>query len=118
MLYLNCICFFIIVSETSKIVSKKFDRYMKLCAAAAFVIIMTMLFSNPGSDNAANDETLGIIYDVKESSKGFVFKFQNTEGVSIKCYYSKEVTGGTYMVKGKYSEDRTIFFVSSVRPVK
>lgn len=97
---------------------RKIDRYVLLCTAAVFTILMSMVFTDSSSHEAKDEESLGIAYDVRESPKGFVFQFQDSEGNSIKCFYSKEIKEGTYYLKGRMSEDGSILFVSSVKSVK
>lgn len=60
-----------------------------------------------------NPEIVGAVFDVKESSKGYTFKIQDSSGKVMKCFYQKEIAKGTYCIKGRYSEDKTIFFVSA-----
>lgn len=92
------------------------DRYFLLCVSVAFVILASTFVS--GEVIESDDGTVGIIYEVKESAKGYVFLFQNTKGESMKCYFQKQVSEGTYSIKGRFSDDRTIFFVSSAQEIR
>lgn len=66
-------------------------------------------------DISSENEELGFVYDIDESSRGYVFNFQKTDGTSIRCFYQKEPENAAYSIKGDFSEDGSMFFVKSMK---
>ena len=57
----------------------------------------------------------GIAHDVKESSSGYTFYLDCSDGTSMKCFSRKKISElGHYGVSGSFSDDRSIFFVSDI----
>ena len=56
----------------------------------------------------------GIVHDISASKNGYTFSIQ-TNDESIRCYYPSEpVDLGLYKIRGSFSDDGTIFFVSKM----
>ena len=55
----------------------------------------------------------GIVHDIRETTNGFTFTIDTSNGDSKKCF-SREMPRelGYYGICGNYSDDGTIFFIS------
>jgi hypothetical protein len=91
------------------------DKYFLLCAAAAFILISSSFFWD--SEDGGSGEA-GIVRDVNESENGYVFSLEDCNGEEIRCFSKTEpVEGEAYSVKGSWSDDGTMLFVSSMEPL-
>lgn len=108
-------CPFLTLDFKSKSMSILRDRYFLLCAAAAFILISSSFFWDSGDDNSGE---AGIVRDVRESENGYVFSLEDCGGEEICCFSKTEPEeGGAYSVKGSWSDDGTMLFVSSMEPL-
>ena len=89
------------------------DRYFLFSIVVA-VIIMVSFSINPNEDNGI----VGIAFDVKEGQNGYTFTLEDTNGNSIRCF-TKDVPyeNHLYKIKGTFSDDNTILFISSISPL-
>lgn len=89
----------------------KIDRYVLLCVSISVVILVITFFS-PEDEN---EETIGIVYEVKETQNGYTFFFADDNGDKRKCFNRVEpIEYEIYSIKGTFSDDRSMFFVSSM----
>ena len=86
------------------------DKYFLLCAAIAFIVIISSLSIE---DNDSNGR-IGIVRDVSESSSGYTFYFDQTDGEIIHCYSKTQPDERLCYLKGTWSDDGSMFFVSSL----
>ncbi len=85
------------------------DKYFLLCLSVAFIIVFSSFFIQDQDDGR-----IGVVSDVKESSSGYTFDFED-ESSSFRCFAKeKPVNGSVYTIKGNFSDDGTMFFVSSM----
>ncbi len=88
------------------------NRYIVLAVAVVAVVAMFLAFS--GNPLMEFDER-GIAHDVKRTSIGYTFLMDCSDGTSMKCFSREPVSNlGHYGVSGSFSDDGTIFFVSSI----
>jgi len=88
------------------------NKYFLLCLATAFVILSSSHFVAGDT----NSDLTGIVYDISESSSGFVFKFESSSGEQMSCFFEERPTEYcAYTIEGTYSSDNTLFFVSSMK---
>lgn len=95
------------------------DKYFLVCISISLIIIAS-LFVVPNENKQTtmeNENICGIVYDINKSSKGYTFQFQKTDFSIIKCYYKYEPEVSSYEINGKFSDDGSIFFVSSMKLV-
>ncbi len=90
----------------------RLNRYVVLAVAVVAVVALFLVFSgNPLMDF---DER-GIVHDVKRTSNGYTFQMDCSDGTFMKCFSREGVSElGHYGVSGSFSEDGSIFFVSSL----
>ena len=96
---------------------KIFDRYSLLCISVAVILLMTLFVGgdDPGDDN---EDMAGIVYDIRTSQNGYTFSFDDSNGGTIRCFTrTKPVEFEPYIIKGSFSDDRSMLFVSSMRPL-
>ncbi len=91
------------------------DRYFLICVSISLVILVSF-FVIPDEDDKDQEIQYGFVYEIKESSNGYVFQFQNTDNDIMKCYYQYEPKEAFYMMEGNISDDGSIFFVSYMKP--
>lgn len=91
------------------------DRYFLICVSISLVILISF-FVIPNEDDEDQEVEYGFVYDIKKSSNGYVFQFQNMNKDVMKCYYQYEPKEEFYMMEGKISDDGSIFFVSYMKP--
>jgi len=86
------------------------DKYFLFSVSIAIIILFSSNFIS--SDN---DGIVGFAFDVKEGQNGYIFNLEDTEGKTIRCF-SKEIPyeNHLYKIKGNYSDDNTILFISSI----
>lgn len=81
------------------------------------VILMVMMFAFYSDSDNLDPEYTGIVSDIKKGSNGFTFRL-NTVDESFRCYSSSCPEHlGYYGVIGSFSDDDTIFFVSTLIPL-
>ena len=95
------------------------DKYVLMCVSIS-VIILISVFLMPGenSDDETDDSIKGIVYDIDQTSRGYTFSFQDTEGRSIRCYFKEMPEESAYSISGNFSDDGSIFFVSEMTPIQ
>jgi len=75
------------------------------------VIIISSSFVSHEESNG----NIGIVHDVSSSSSGYVFFFDDFHGESVKCFsVQRPYENSICSIEGKYSEEGSIFFVSSL----
>ena len=86
------------------------DKYFILCLVVSIVLVATSIVK----DSDVNG-MIGTVSDVSESSNGFVFYFDTSEGTTQKCFCRERPdVRHVYLVDGKLSDDGTILFISSM----
>jgi hypothetical protein len=89
------------------------DRYI-LIASSVTVILLVCCFVPLESEEDEEKTIIGIISDVKDSKKGFVFVIEDISGIEHRCFSDEEPEEMTLCkIKGRQSSDGGIFFVSS-----
>jgi len=87
------------------------DRFFLLCFLTSVVIMISSVFMENGSE----DGEVGVIHDVSSSSSGYVFTFEDADGKSFRCFSKSEPADDhVCMIGGSYSDDGSIFFVSTL----
>ncbi len=80
---------------------------------AVCIVVVAAIFVT-FSDEDSFDCT-GIVYDIDQTSSGFMFLLQTSSGIHQKCFsYTEPVHLGYYGLNGSFSEDGSIFFVSKM----
>ena len=75
-----------------------------------------MLFIN--SDEPRDENIVGMVYDIKTTQSGYTFSLDDTDGNVTKCFARTELSEfGIYVIKGKISDDGSMFFVSSIQDI-
>ena len=70
------------------------------------------------TDEPEDSMILGLAVDIRSAQNGYIFTIEDTDGEMIKCFTSFEPSKNeVYSIKGTYSEDGSMFFVSSIQPV-
>ncbi len=87
------------------------DKYLLVALICSFVLIASSFIPF----NSENENTIiGFVSDTKESDSGYVSIFVEENGTHLRCFSkSKMETNTIYEISGSYSDDKTIFFVSS-----
>lgn len=89
------------------------DKYFLLCLTVAFVIVASTMLAGGGETERG---TVGLAFGIESGTNGYVFDFTTVDGEQIRCFCREEpVEGGLYRLDGRYSDDRSIFFVSTLR---
>lgn len=87
------------------------DKYFLMSLFCVFVLI---LFSFFDIEDKNDDPMIGIITDIKETQNGFVFDLIDADGDIIHCFSKERFrSDSVYEIKGRYSDDRTMFFIES-----
>ncbi len=88
------------------------NRYVVLAVAVVAVSALFLVFiDNPMMDF----DQRGIVHDVKRTSNGYTFQMDCSDGTFMKCFSKESVSDlGHYGVSGSFSDDGSIFFVSSI----
>jgi len=95
---------------------KKIDRYSLLCFSVAAIILLAVFINT--EEPAEENGIIGIAYDVKQTQNGFTFFIEDVDGGKIKCFVRSEPAEmQIYEIKGTFSEDGSIMFVSSMNPI-
>ncbi|MCL2296306.1 MAG: hypothetical protein FWC29_04405 [Methanomassiliicoccaceae archaeon] len=94
---------------------KIIDRYSLLCFSISFIILLTLFIS---ADEPEDKEIIGVAYDIRTTQNGYTFTIEDTNGEAIRCFTKTKLSEcNIYSVKGTYSEDGSMLFVSSIRAV-
>ncbi|UAL07749.1 MAG: hypothetical protein KRP56_00320 [Candidatus Methanogranum gryphiswaldense] len=93
------------------------DKYFLMCISISLIIMLSLFVVSNEKEQIKieNENIYGIVYDINKSSNGYTFQFQKTDCLIIKCYYKYEPDVGSYEIDGKFSDDGSIFFVSSMK---
>lgn len=85
------------------------DKYLILGLSVISIMVVFAYFLD--DSNVEYDHT-GIVSGIKGTSSGYTFYLEEN-GRDIKCFYSERPNNlGLYSIKGNYSDDGSIFFVS------
>jgi hypothetical protein len=94
---------------------KIFDRYSLLCVSIALIIIITVFVNQ---EEPKNEDKIGIVHSIKETQNGYTFMLDDSEGSRMKCFARAGPSEFcVYVVRGSFSEDGNMFFVSSMNMV-
>lgn len=94
---------------------KIFDRYSLLCISVATIIAMAVLINE---EEPEAEDIIGAVYDIRSAQNGYTFSFDGG-GETIRCFARTEPSEfGVYMVKGSFSDDGNMFFISSMRQIE
>lgn len=86
-----------------------FHRYTALGIAVVMVVLVFVVFSD---EDGVEPDMSGIATDIRSGTNGYTF-YLETEDSKVRCFSSERPEElGHYGVRGSYSDDRTIFFVS------
>lgn len=86
------------------------DKYFLFCLLVSVIVIVSV-----NLNGSVEEGYVGIVTDVNESANGFVFILNDTDGNRIKCFCREEPeTDAVYLIKGDFSDDNTILFISSM----
>ena len=87
------------------------DRFFLLCVVTSAVIMISSSFVSYD----VSDGNIGIVHDVSSSSSGYVFIFDDSSGNSFKCFFKERPYDNSICsIEGTYSDEGSIFFVSSL----
>ncbi len=79
------------------------------------VVVILSLFVTFSEDDEESYDYTGIVYDVSSTSSGFRFFIQTGSGESFRCFsYNEPTEIGYYGIRGSFSEDGSMFFISSM----
>jgi hypothetical protein len=82
------------------------------------VLALISLFAYFSDDANGNYDYSGIIHDVRQSTSGYIF-YIDTGDDDIRCFYDeKPVELGHYSIRGSFSQDEKIFFLSDLIEVR
>lgn len=85
------------------------DRYFLFCLAVGFIISISAFLMEDESSSLQ----IGSVSSLYESSNGFVFIFDSSEGETFKCFSKQKPDMGTVIgIDGDFSDDGGIFYVS------
>lgn len=113
-LQINCHIFPLITLSKCFFMEILRDKYFLLCLITCFVLVG---FSFSYEEDSKNEQVnpIGVVTDVNESSKGYVFEFEDSKGNQIHCFSkTKPKIKAVCEIEGKYSGDGSIFFVSQI----
>lgn len=88
------------------------SSYTVLGLAVVMVAGVFVVFSD--ADSASYDYT-GIAQHIRQGDNGYTFDLQTSSDGTFRCFARDSVSDlGYYAVAGEFSDDGTIFFVSSI----
>jgi hypothetical protein len=95
---------------------KLFDRYSLFCISVSLIILIAALTNAEEPAPEPEDEPIiGIVFDIKSSQSGFTFTIEDTKGIKTRCFARAEPAEfGVYAVKGDFSDDGSMLFVSDM----
>jgi len=89
------------------------DKY--ILTSVAIILIIATLCLTAGESNESLDDVTGVVTSVQESNNGNVFYIMDSDGMTIKCFTSSEISvGDVCTVRGSFSDDGGILFVSKL----
>lgn len=92
------------------------DKYSLISISTVLVLALFLTFS--GVQNVESDyDYTGLVSDINKSAKGYTFNLITDEN-TIKCFYEQKPDETFYSLKGEFSDDGNIFFVSSMEKVQ
>ena len=81
------------------------------------MILLLTVFINVNEPE--DREITGISYDIKTTQSGYTFSLEDTNGKSVRCFFKTEPSElNVYSVKGTFSDDGSMLFVSSMRQIE
>ena len=87
------------------------DKYFLLSLSVAFILLFSYVsFGDEGSNGR-----VGIVHSVSETSNGYRFLFDDEDGSVVNCYWKSKPDEGLCVMNGSWSDDDTMFFVSSLK---
>lgn len=87
------------------------DRYFLFCVSVALVIMISSVVM----ESETPEDIIGIVYDVNETAKGYVFSIEDSEGNVMRCFsYEMPEEFSVCEVNGSFSDDENIFFISNI----
>lgn len=91
------------------------DKFLLLCIIAS-IILVTFSFSYSESDNFENEDYLiGVSNNVMKKSTGYVFDIVSIDNDVVHCFSKNKIEKNCiYKVKGNYSSDNSMFFISEL----
>jgi hypothetical protein len=94
---------------------KIIDRYSLLCVSIALIIMVTIMINQ---EEPQNEDRIGIAHDIRQTQNGYTFTLDDDCGGAMKCFTRTEpCEHAVYVVKGSFSEDGSIFFISSLNKI-
>ncbi len=88
------------------------NKYLLIAVLCSFTLIV---FSFIPWNSESDDVMIGYPSEIKETGSGFVFEFSTDDGNSIHCFSKTRIEPYLiYEVSGSYSNDKSIFFVTSI----
>jgi len=93
------------------------EKYTLLCVSVLFIVIIATLTSSNIIQNEYDEDerSIGIVYDIRKTEKGFSFYFEDIEGSKMKCFsYDEPVNNGLYKIRGNLSNDGNMFFIDLI----
>ena len=88
------------------------DRNYLLISSVVCIVLLFSYFQDPPSQVEGGYS--GIVHDIRESSSGYTFQLDTSNG-TFRCFHSTcPVELGYYRVDGEFSDDGSILFVSDM----
>lgn len=88
------------------------DKYFIICVSTVLIFAFAWSTLNVKEEN---EDIKGIVFDIRESEKGFVFTLESSQGICQKCFFHEEPEElMVYSVSGNLSEDGNILFVKKM----
>jgi len=91
------------------------DKYSLVAVSTILVIALFLTFSSVQAEEEEFDYS-GMVTDINKSPKGYTFNLNADDG-TIRCYSENKPNESFYKIKGEFSEDGNIFFVSSMTQI-
>ncbi len=80
------------------------------------VVIIMGIFVTFSEDDSDSYDYTGIVYDIHSTTSGYRFYIQTSSGDHHRCFsYNEPVECGYYGIRGTFSEDGSMLFVSSMK---
>jgi hypothetical protein len=96
---------------------KTFDRYSLLCISVSAMILIAA-FVNEEEPGKEDKDMVGVVYDIKTTQSGYSFSFEDAQGDKMRCFArTMPAEFETYAIKGSFSDDGSMFFISSMQTV-
>lgn len=79
------------------------------------IVAVTGVFVVFSDENMVDYDFTGIACDVRDGRNGCTFDLQTSKDGTFRCFYGGSVSDlGYYAVSGEFSDDGSIFFISSI----